>query len=378
MRNRKKKSIGIFSKTILAFNFVAAFFLLLCYLASFVNPDTFWPLAFIGLSYPFVLLINLCFFIYWILRKPVFSLLSALTILIGWKFLTGTIGFRETTGIEVPKSSESFVRVMTWNAHYFRKFDDQGHEKAVKDQMLEVIQNEQPDIICIQEFYSRRKGEFNLQKAMTKLLNSSHYYIEENYGNDYEMHAMAIFSKYPIRNKGIILFPQADRGNEAQFADFRIKDKRFRVYNIHLESIKFQPEDYEYLKSVKEINTDVKSSRRIGSRLKHAFIKRGQQVELLKEHASKLNIPYIIAGDFNDTPISYAVNNLSDGMHNSFREKGSGFGITYNGAFPNFQIDYILVSPGISVKNYIIIKKKLSDHYPVRCDIEIDSNAVKD
>jgi endonuclease/exonuclease/phosphatase family metal-dependent hydrolase len=138
-----------------------------------------------------------------------------------------------------------------------------------------------------------------------------------------------------------------------------------------LQSISFQPEDYEYLKNVKEIDTDVNSTKRLSRRIKNAFIKRTEQVHILQEHAKKANIPYIIAGDFNDTPISYAVNTLCSDMKNGFREKGSGFGVTYNGDFPNFQIDYILASPQFDFKNYIIIDKKLSDHYPVRSDLEL-------
>ena len=92
---------------------------------------------------------------------------------------------------------------------------------------------------------------------------------------------------------------------------------------------------------------------------------------MLKEHTEESPHPYIIAGDFNDTPISYTVKTISRGMNNSFREMGSGFGVTYNGAFPNFQIDYIFTSPEFTVKNYLIINKKLSDHYPVRTDLEL-------
>ena len=115
----------------------------------------------------------------------------------------------------------------------------------------------------------------------------------------------------------------------------------------------------------------MESSKKIGIRLKKAFIKRGEQVKILKADTEKCTIPYIIAGDFNDTPISYTVNTISAGMKNSFREKGSGFGVTYNGEFPNFQIDYILTSPEFSIKNYLIVDKKLSDHYAVRTDLEL-------
>ena len=160
--------------------------------------------------------------------------------------------------------------------------------------------------------------------------------------------------------------------NEAIWADLKKGDKTFRVYNVHFQSISFQPEDYQYLQKVrKEIETDVESSKKIGGRLKRAFIKRANQVKMVKSHTDSCTIPYIVAGDFNDTPISYTVQTISKGMNNGFREKGSGFGVTYNGAFPNFQIDYIFTSPEFSVKNYLIIDKKLSDHFPVRTDLEL-------
>src|SRR5690606_4835784 len=101
------------------------------------------------------------------------------------------------------------------------------------------------------------------------------------------------------------------------------------------------------------------------------FLKRAYQVNLLRTHADTCATPYIIAGDFNDTPISYTVKTISKGLKNSFREKGSGLGVTYNGEFPNFQIDYIMPSRQFEIKNYRIIKKKLSDHYPVRTDLEL-------
>lgn len=373
MRTKKKtkRPFSFVSKSIFVANLIAALVLLLSYTASLISPATFWPLAFIGLGYPFLLAVNLLFVIYWLFRKPLYALLSISTIILGWKFLVSTIGFRESTGIQVPKSSQSFVRVLTWNAHYFKKFDEQN-DKMIKDQMLDVIRHEQPDIICLQEFYSRKKGEFNIRKSILEILNTEHYYIEEIMGNDYETIGLAIFSKYRIRKKGNIVFPNTDRGNQVAYADFKVNKQTFRIYNVHLQSIKFQKEDYNYLKEIKQINTDdSESPKRIGSRLKQAFIKRGEQAKILRTHARESELPYIIVGDFNDTPVSYTVNTLSKDIKNGFREKGSGFGVTYNGDFPNFQIDYILASSEFNVMNYCIINKKLSDHYPVRSDLEI-------
>jgi len=369
--NRKRPRIHLFSKFVLIANIFAVISLLLSYMASYTDPATFWITPFFGLAYPAILIINVLFIIYWLIRWPKFALISGIAILAGWSVIQNYIGFRENTAIMVPKSSESFIRIMTYNVHNFKQFGDKN-DKFTKDQILNVIRNEQPDVICFQEFFSRKKGEYNFRKHIQEILNTEHYYFKPSTDNGYEAIGIAIFSKFPIVNHGNIQFAKKMNWNEAIWTDLKKGDKTFRVYNVHFQSISFQPEDYEYLQKVrKEINTDVESSKKIGGRLKRAFIKRGNQVKIVKSHADSCTIPYIVAGDFNDTPISYTVKTISSGMNNSFHEKGSGFGVTYNGAFPNFQIDYIFSSPEFSVKNYLIIDKKLSDHFPVRTDLEL-------
>lgn len=370
-RRSKKSGIHFFSKFVLSMNLFAVASLFLSYLASYINPEKFWLISFFGLAYPAILGINILFIIYWLFRLPKFALISGLSILIGMGVVQNHIGFRESTAIMVPKSSDSFIRVMSYNVHNFKQFGD-NNDKFTKEQILDIIRKEQPDVICFQEFFSRKRGEYNFRKAILQILETEHYYFKPSVDNGYEAIGMAIFSKFPILDKGNIQFEKNMNWNEAIYVDIKKNKQTFRVYNIHLQSISFKPEDYKYLKKVTtEIETSVESPRKIGGRLKRAFIKRGNQAKILKEHADKSPVPYIIAGDFNDTPISYTVKTIAKGMNNSFREMGSGFGITYNGAFPNFQIDYIFTSPEFKVKNYLIIKKKLSDHYPVRSDLEL-------
>lgn len=371
-RTKKRSSLHFFSKFVLSANILVVLALLLSYLASYVDPGKFWIISFFGLAYPAILIFNVLFVIYWLLRFPKLALLSGLTILAGWSIILNYVGFRESTAIMVPKSSESFIRIMSYNVHNFKQFGDKN-DRFTKEQILDIIRKEQPDIICFQEFFSRKRGEYNFRKLIKEILETEHYYFKPSTDNGYEAIGMAIFSKYPIVNHGNIQFAKRMNWNEAVFADIKKGDKTFRVYNVHFQSVSFQPEDYQYLKQVTSemLNTNVESSKKIGSRLKKAFIKRSRQVKMVKEHAEKSSIPVIITGDFNDTPISYTVKTISEDMNNCFREKGSGFGITYNGAFPNFQIDYIFSSPEFEVKNYLIINKKLSDHYPVRADLEL-------
>ncbi len=85
----------------------------------------------------------------------------------------------------------------------------------------------------------------------------------------------------------------------------------------------------------------------------------------MKKEMDVCKLPFIVAGDFNDSPSSFAVNEMCRGLKNSFRERGAGYAVTYNGDLPNFQIDYIMTKPVFGINSYKVIDKKLSDHFGV-------------
>ena len=203
MIRKKKSSFSFFSKTVWVINIIAACMLLFSYLAPFTDPHTFWPISFFGLAYPGLLFINVLFVVYWLFRPPKFAVLSVIAILIGFKFIASYIGFRETTAIGVPKSSENFIRIMTYNVHNFKQYGSKNDD-FTKDQILDIIRQEQPDVICFQEFFYRIKGEYNFKKLIQEIMHSSNYYFEPVSDNGYEANGMAIFSKFPIVIKDIL------------------------------------------------------------------------------------------------------------------------------------------------------------------------------
>lgn len=361
----KKKKLNYFDRFLLWTNYLLCATLLISYLAPVVNPVKFWPLAFFGLAYPLLLLLNLIAILYWVLRRKVYFLLSLVSILVGYHVLFNNIGFRFSTN----KTNPEAIKVMTYNAHNFKAY---GYKNDIntKQHMLQLVEDQQPDIISFQEFFTRKKGEYALLDSMKKIMKSSHYYFKPIHSSSAEDIGMAIFSKYPIEKTGLIKLSDYVSDNQCLFVDVNRNGKLFRVYNVHLQSIRFGPEDYKYLDTVSQKGkTNLTSSRRLGSKLKQAFLRRSQQVFMIKQHAATCPHPYIINGDFNDTPSSFAVNTMAKGLKNAFREKGSGLGRTYNGNFPNYQIDYVMVSPGFDVINYRIIEKKLSDHYPLYSEL---------
>jgi endonuclease/exonuclease/phosphatase family metal-dependent hydrolase len=364
--NKKKKQLNFFDKIMLGLSFLLGLALLVSYFSPITDPRKFWAIAFFGLAYPALLLANCLLLVYWIIRQSKYILLPLICILSGWSVLRDNIGFRRQTTYTTPNQPNA-LRVMTYNAHNFKRYGA-NNDSLTKHEMLRLIDDQRPDIIGIEEFYSRKRGQYAIKDSMKKIMKSEAYYFNPfSFDNGREAMGMAIFSKFPITNKGFVML-STDNGssNQCIFVDVKKANQTFRFYAVHLQSIGFDPEDYDYLTKVsKQGEADLTSSRRIGSKLKRAFLRRSEQVAKVKAHATQCPYPYIIAGDFNDTPSSFAVNQMSKGLSNTFRKKGSGFARTYNGSFPNYQIDYIMASPAFEVMSYHIIQKKLSDHYPV-------------
>lgn len=369
MRSRKK-SLGFISTVVLLFNIMAIVALLLSYLAPIVKPQTFWPIAFLGIGYPVILTVNILFILFWLIKKPKLALLSLISIIVGWGALSKNIGVGRAASPH-PDDDTSAIRIMSYNVQMFQGLkEDAAHRR---EETVAIIDSVSPDVLCVQEFYTRAKGLSDMKQLFERKLDLQYSYFIPAAENEYDAYGIAIFSKYPIIDSGILNVNKHERiVNRIVYADINKSGKNFRVYNVHLQSIGFDQQDYDYIKQGPGASqADVESTKRIGRRLKRAYLKRNEQVDILYSHTQTVSIPYVVAGDFNDTPLSYSVNRLSSGMTNAFVEKGEGLGVTYNGAFPNFQIDYILASQEFKVKNFQIVPHKLSDHFPIWSDLQL-------
>ena len=366
----KKKRITVFDKLMFLVAIVMAVGMLMGIRAGVSDPRESMVIAFFGLAYPFFLFANVLVFVYWLFRTK--WAIAALTVVIigyGGHTLFATFGFFGVKG-EQKKEDETLIRLMTYNVHNFTPYGE-VLSLSNKEKMLSVVSEQKPDVVCFQEFYTREKGPYDIIDSLKRLLNVKYYYFVPTMKSEREAIGMAIFSRFPIRDTGHIKFSGVS-GNGSIYADIMVRNKVIRVYNVHLQSISFEKEDYSYLEQVtKEMDPKIGSSKRIARMLKYAFRKRSKQADVMKAHMRTCETPFVIAGDFNDTPASYVVTQMTDSLNNAFIKKGQGLGRTYNGKFPNFQIDYIATTKDIDVVNYQIIEAKLSDHFPVRSDLRL-------
>jgi endonuclease/exonuclease/phosphatase family metal-dependent hydrolase len=376
-RRHARKKVSWRSKLVIIANVVAVVFLLLSYLAPYVDPATFWPIAFIGIAYFPLLVINFFFVLLWAIKKRKMAFMSLITIFLGYNFFLSHIGFHfSPSTIKTEKDVNTNepidqLKVLSYNVHFFRDFKQQKNDPNIKEEAIALIAGVNPDVVCVQEFYSRQKGEHDIAQAFKKDLGLPHAFFYPTAKNNFEAYGLAIFSKYPIVGSGHL--PDFEKGvNSVIYVDIDKNEQVVRVYNVHLRSFGFQKEDYDFISgaTVNTFENNVLNTRRIGSRMKQAFNSRSSQAKALKAHLEKTETPYLVMGDFNDTPISFAVNHIKKGLKNGFKEKGFGFGKTYNGDFPNFQIDYILSSEEFEFGEFHIIRKKLSDHYPIWATVQ--------
>ena len=365
---KKQKANNFFIKLALAINIFFAICVLISYFAPVSDPQQHWIIAFFGLAYPPLLLVNIIFIFCWLFARWWYGGLSLICILFGYKVLLGSFGFSAARDY-IQKEPREAIRVMTYNVHSFKKYGS-NNDKWTKHEILDIVRERHPDILGMQECYTRFKGEYAMLDSINNILNATCYFESFPPTNNFDGMGIAIFSKYPIVNKGMILISNKNNPNQCLYVDVKKQHKIIRFYSVHLKSIGFDQDDYQALDSISQKGKpDMHSFKRIAYKLKQAFIKRSKQVKMIKDELARCPYPYVISGDFNDTPSSFTVNQMEQGLQNAFRIKGSGLGITYNGSFPNYQIDYILANPNFKVLNYTIISKKLSDHYPVYSDL---------
>lgn len=368
MREEKKAKKSRFNLVMLALNFGAALALIIAYLATHIPPSSLGYVALFGLAYPFILGINILFIIFWLFRKRKYSLISIATILIGFNHLTDffQISF-STEKIEGVR----YVKVLSYNVNLFGYYED-NKKTTRRNKIFDLLKEEQADILCFQEFYhTDRNGVFETRDTLIKFLPTKYYhekYTHATTGKQY--FGVALFSKYPILSKGLVPFA-SDPNNFCIYADVKIGADTVRIYNAHLQSIRFKPEDYALVDGNKNQEELDDGSRRIARRLKVAFVKREEQVKRIAENIRKCPYEIILTGDFNDTPVSYTYETLTDCLEDSFLEAGSGIGNTYIGVFPSFRIDYILHSKGFHAIQYETLPEKFGDHHAVSSILEM-------
>ncbi len=320
-------------------------------------------LMFVGVAFPWLLVVNLIFVALWALSRLRYWWYSAAAILVGWAHLTSIFGIhymRNTEGVD----STSSIRVMTYNIHM--GITPNGKKTiANRLELSQFIEQKSPDVLCLQEFVLNL-GSINDKQMMEDIPFLKTY----PYSVRLEGNAIAIFSRFPIIESGILLNQKEQNG--CTFADVSVNNQTIRFYSLQLHSnvVSDIADDLAKKKDLTDDDSWFEMGRML-TRFRRNGIIRSRDAVTIKKHIKESPYPVVLCGDFNDIPISYVYHTLSEDLTDAFQETGQGVGTTYGGHIPALRIDYILTDPRLKPLNCTIQRVRYSDHYPVVGDFEI-------
>ncbi len=380
------KKVSLVSRSLFKLNLLAALGLLATYATPYIAPQTFWPAALVGLTYPFMLAINILFATLWLYRKKWHYLIFCLLVIIsGSHLVKSSVAFNANKNpqkaVAVDKSVEKVdLKVLSYNVQNFDLYNWTENVES-RNKIMKLIRKQDPDIIGFQEFYTEDGAKFNNINFLVSDLKYPHYHFEKTLSKNGKMHwGVAVFSKYPIAKKNVLKFANS-KNNIVTYSDIKVQNQTIRFFNAHLQSIHLGRDDMKYVKTLgnggstdKEKPTTeehIKSTRAIVKKLKAAFVKRGQQAKELAKVIAQSPHPVVVCGDFNDTPASYTYHTISKNLKDAFLEVGVGLGGTYAGPLPSFRIDYVLLDQKMNTISFEVIDETYTDHYPVTCEFSI-------
>ena len=329
-------------------NILLIFTTFIAYLAPFISPATLSVFSFFGLLYPWLILSNVLFILFWWYKKDWYALFSLGCLLIGFNYLSTFIGLNT----EENKNPNS-LKVVTYNLFGMRGYG--ADAKFKYGDKIDEFKRTQQQFGRVDIFAGQEMNDY-LAGVVSDILDLSYKHHHKSNG---------ILTRLPIKNKGIVPFKNS-RTNSCIWADVEKDGQRFRIYSVHLQSNKISGTTAKLSKEAdlrkKETWIDIKTI--LGSYRTAAKV-RANQADLVAAHIAQCPHPVVIVGDFNDTPLSYIYRTFAHQRKDSFCEKGIGFGTTYAGNIPALRIDYILADDVFDIGTHEVFRSKISDHYGI-------------
>lgn len=233
--------------------------------------------------------------------------------------------------------SEIKMRVVSYNIRHGAGMDDSVQIARTADFLQELG----PDIVGLQEvdLNVNRSGSVNQPYELGRRL-GMHAAFGAFMDYDGGQYGMAILSKYPLRNVKPIQLPVGEEPRIALTAEVRLPSgESLTIVNVHFDWI-----------------DDDKS--------------RFAQATALAEYLRQLKTPYVLLGDFNDTPGSRTISLFQSMAGEAKKPVKDQF--TFSSTKPEKEIDFIFFSPAErwQARDTRVLNEKLvSDHRPVMTEL---------
>ncbi len=311
-------------------------------ICQYISPVKSGVLSIVALGAPIIYLLDIVVMFYWVVRWRWYRAVAMMAVVVvGMFYLPRYYKFELDRKYDTSYVERRFTKVMTYNVL-----------EGKDEELPAYIAQNNPDILCLQEMVDLANLEVLCDKYNTTKQDG------DGVGNQ-------IFTRYRIIRSGEINGLHRRNG---VWADLRVKEDTIRVVALHLQSTSIRPEDTRFIERHKYLVDSEREERfrSIASRLVENNRKRAEQAEVVAQFLATSPHTTIVCGDFNDVPLSYTYNTISNGVEDTFSKMATGFAYTYNTLYGLLRIDNILVSPSVEVVSYEVDNTvQFSDHFPV-------------
>lgn len=317
-----------------------------------LSPNKFGVFSLFSILVPVIIIVNILFVIYWILIGFKKQLLQSFLVLISAYFFIPQLYKLNNNSSEEGSNSISLMSFNVRKFNMYKWINVDSIETKIKD----LIEKEDPDILTLQEY----KSISNFELKYPFFTNPPTWDYEDPVKRNEHRTGLAIYSKYPIINEGIIRHTKTY--SVSMFADIVKKRDTIRIYTFHLASLGIIP-DASYFGH--------DDSEKLVNKVRKSFKLQQVQIDSLNNHIKSTKYKVIIAGDLNNTAYSWAYKNLKNNFQDTFLETGEGFGTTYRFKKIPLRIDYVFADENFKITSHQNYDVKLSDHYPIKATLEL-------
>lgn len=365
MERRERGFLGnLFVFVFALMAFVGLVAMALSVLNAYINPKNItWTTVF-GLGFWAILFYNVLILLILLSLKSRKAWISVIALLIA------VPGFSKSYSRGKAVEADNSIRIMSYNVHNFDHVDGETDNEQFAFQIMEMVRDQAPDILCCQEFSWHKKGMTRQQCIQSFADGTGFQYIYYNRKNNYG--GNVIFSKYPIEK----VSEASDFSREHTYGVMVSVDAgekgKFHVANVHLLSYMITDTEIESLTIPQERQQFETLGKTLLHKLNFAFQCRSEELQEVLQGLSPIEGPILVCGDFNEPPLSYNYRQMQKaGFVDTFTMVGHGIKPTYAGKLPLLRIDYAWANEGVTPLCFDRHRWKASDHYPIILDFKI-------
>lgn len=357
MKQKKNITNGItvfFSRFFLVLNLLCIILLLVSAFGGMINPERLSWLVSATLAFPFLFGVTFLFMLSWLVvysRKWLWSFFA---------LVASALALRDYCPVNVPQPvPKGCIKVETYNVYGFGGASENTVEYK---EMLEYLKNSEANIFCAQETSYSEGRKKELEDAISHWRYRDTVYVGTSFSG------LTLCSDFPILNRHVTTSPSL--GHICAIYRLRVGHDTVVVVNSHFVSNAMNDDDKKAYREI-ILSPEEKHAKndfmRLCSKVNRAGQKRAVQVDSLMDYLETLgDVPIIMCGDFNDSPLSYVHHRLTRKLNDAYIASGNGPGISYYRSGMFFRLDNVLCSQhwrsfGAAVKS----RYKMSDHYPL-------------